>query len=84
MGLLTLWNHQAVSGLAAQRLNGTWVSVNPFPGGIVLGVGDMLQRWSNDILRVTTTTAESCLSFDLKWYQYVDKKCQPYTYLFTL
>jgi isopenicillin N synthase-like dioxygenase len=42
-----------VSGLVAQRLDGQWVSVPPLPGGIVVNVGEMLQRWSNDILRAT-------------------------------
>ena len=52
-GTLTLLSQQEVSGLVAQRLDGTWVSVPPIPGGIVVNVGEMLQRWSNDILRAT-------------------------------
>ena len=52
-GTLTLLSQQDVSGLVAQRLDGTWVSVPPIPGGVVVNVGEMLQRWSNDILRAT-------------------------------
>jgi isopenicillin N synthase-like dioxygenase len=52
-GTLTLLSQQDVSGLIAQRLDGTWVSVPPIPGGIVVNVGQMLQRWSNDMLRAT-------------------------------
>jgi isopenicillin N synthase-like dioxygenase len=48
-----LLSQQDVSGLIAQRLDGTWVSVPPIPGGIVVNVGQMLQRWSNDMLRAT-------------------------------
>jgi len=52
-GTITLVSQQKVSGLVAQRLDGTWASVPPLPGGIVVNVGEMLQRWSNDILRAT-------------------------------
>ena len=52
-GTLTLLSQQDVSGLVAQRLDGTWVPVPPLKGGIVVNVGEMLQRWSNDTLRAT-------------------------------
>jgi len=52
-GTLTLVSQQKVSGLVAQRLDGSWASVPPYPGGIVVNVGEMLQRWSNDTLRAT-------------------------------
>ena len=52
-GTLTLVSQQKVSGLVAQKLDGSWASVPPYPGGIVVNVGEMLQRWSNDILRAT-------------------------------
>ena len=52
-GTITLVSQQNVSGLVAQRLDGKWISVPPINGGIVVNVGEMLQRWSNDILRAT-------------------------------
>jgi isopenicillin N synthase-like dioxygenase len=52
-GTITLVAQNGVGGLVAQQLNGNWVSVPPIPGGIAVNVGEMLQRWSNDILRAT-------------------------------
>lgn len=52
-GTITLLTQDSIGGLRAQRLDGTWVTVPPVPGSIVVNVGDMLQRWSNDLLRAT-------------------------------
>jgi isopenicillin N synthase-like dioxygenase len=52
-GTITLLTQDSVGGLRAQRLDGTWVTVPPVPDSIVVNVGDMLQRWSNDVLRAT-------------------------------
>ena len=52
-GTITLVAQNGVSGLVAQKINGDWCSVPPIPGGIAVNVGEMLQRWSNDILRAT-------------------------------
>jgi isopenicillin N synthase-like dioxygenase len=52
-GTITLLTQDSVGGLRAQRLDGTWVNVPPIPGSIVVNVGDMMQRWSNDVLRAT-------------------------------
>lgn len=52
-GTITLLSQEAVSGLEAQCLDGSWISVPPIPGGIVVNVGEMLQRMSNDRLRAT-------------------------------
>lgn len=49
----TLVAQNGVGGLVAQKLNGDWVNVPPISGGIAVNVGEMLQRWSNDILRAT-------------------------------
>ncbi|KAI9680044.1 MAG: hypothetical protein M1817_005060 [Caeruleum heppii] len=32
---------------------GSFIPVHPIPGAIVLNIGDLLQRWSNDILKST-------------------------------
>ena len=52
-GTITLVSQNGVSGLIAQSLAGRWIPVPPINGGIVVNVGEMLQRWSNDILRAT-------------------------------
>jgi isopenicillin N synthase-like dioxygenase len=52
-GTITLLCQDGVGGLRAQTVHGTWVNVPPVPDSIVVNVGDMLQRWSNDLLRAT-------------------------------
>lgn len=52
-GTLTLLTQDSVGGLRAQKLNGEWVNITPVTNAIVVNVGDMLQRWSNDMLRAT-------------------------------
>ena len=52
-GTITLLTQDRVGGLRARKLNGEWVNVPPVENSIVVNVGDMLQRWSNDTLRAT-------------------------------
>jgi isopenicillin N synthase-like dioxygenase len=52
-GTLTLLTQDQTGGLRVQRRDGTWTFLRPIPGGIVVNVGDMLQRWTNDVLRAT-------------------------------
>jgi isopenicillin N synthase-like dioxygenase len=52
-GTITLLVQDGVGGLRAQRLDGTWLSVPPIKDSIVVNIGDMFQRWSNDLLRAT-------------------------------
>ena len=52
-GCLTLLAQDEVGGL--QVLNGAdqWVTAHPIPGTIVVNVGDLMARWSNDRFRST-------------------------------
>lgn len=50
---LTLLTQDSVGGLRVQRRDGTWTHVQPIEGAIVINVGDMLQRWTNDVLWAT-------------------------------
>ncbi|KAG5342309.1 hypothetical protein C0989_003438 [Termitomyces sp. Mn162] len=53
-GTLTLLFQDSVGGLEVQNPHtGNFVPATPIPGTIVINVGDLLARWSNDILRST-------------------------------
>lgn len=48
-GALTiLATTEAKGGLEARRADGTWLPVQPGPGELVVNLGDMMQRWTND------------------------------------
>ena len=46
-GCLTIIRSDA-SGLEAQTRSGEWVAVEAPPGGLVVNIGDLMQRWTND------------------------------------
>jgi len=46
-GCLTIIRSDA-SGLEAQTRDGDWAAVEAPPGGLVVNIGDLLQRWTND------------------------------------
>jgi isopenicillin N synthase-like dioxygenase len=52
-GTITLLLQDQVGGLKVQTVDGKWIPVPPVPGAIVLNVGDMLMRWSNNVLKAT-------------------------------
>ena len=52
-GTITLLTQDGVGGLRVQTLDGKWITVPPLHGSIIVNVGDMLQRWTNDKLRAT-------------------------------
>ncbi|KAL0573114.1 hypothetical protein V5O48_008836 [Marasmius crinis-equi] len=54
-GTLTLlFQDSVVGGLQVRNPNtGSYVAATPIPGTIVINVGDLLSRWSNDVLRST-------------------------------
>ncbi|PAV20469.1 Clavaminate synthase [Pyrrhoderma noxium] len=53
-GTLTLLFQDSVGGLEVQNPHsGVFHPATPIPGTIVINVGDLLSRWSNDILRST-------------------------------
>ena len=47
-GCLTLLWQDAVGGLQVQGRDGDWVTAHPIPDTLVVNVGDLLARWSND------------------------------------
>ena len=52
-GVLTVLAQDAIGGLQIQTLDGTWIAAPPIPGTLVVNVGDLLGRWSNDTYRST-------------------------------
>jgi len=48
-GALTiLATTEATGGLEARRADGVWLQVTPEPSELVVNLGDMMQRWTND------------------------------------
>jgi len=53
-GTLTLLFQDSVGGLEVMNPNtGVFIPATPIPGTIIINVGDLLARWSNDVLRST-------------------------------
>ena len=54
INLITLLIGSGEPGLQVQSLKGDWIPVTTIPETIVVNVGDMLQRLTNNVLRSTT------------------------------
>lgn len=54
INLITLLIGASADGLEVLSKDNVWVPITKIEGAIVVNVGDMLQRWSNNILRSTT------------------------------
>ena len=52
-GCLTVLCQDDVGGLQVQSLEGEWLTAHPIADTLVVNVGDLLSRWSNDIFRST-------------------------------
>ncbi|KIW15824.1 hypothetical protein PV08_05874 [Exophiala spinifera] len=52
-GSITLLLQDSIGGLEVQSPRGTWVRAKPIPGTIVVNAGDLLSRWSNDLIKST-------------------------------
>ncbi|NUT60304.1 isopenicillin N synthase family oxygenase [Herbaspirillum sp. C9C3] len=48
-GLVTILAQDAIGGLEICNADGQWVSAPPIDGSFVVNIGDLLQRWSNDL-----------------------------------
>ncbi len=52
-GTLTLLWTDGVPGLQVEASDGAWVDVDPLDGGLIVNLGDLMQRWTNDRWRST-------------------------------
>ncbi len=52
-GTLTILWTDGEPGLQVQSVAGEWIDVDPVPGGLVVNIGDLMQRWTNDRWRST-------------------------------
>ena len=52
-GCVTLLWQDDVGGLEVMDPSGAWVAAPPIPGTLVVNIGDLLARWSNDRYRST-------------------------------
>jgi isopenicillin N synthase-like dioxygenase len=48
-GNITLLATDGVAGLQVGRRDGTWIEAPSVPGTLVVNIGDLLMRWTNDI-----------------------------------
>jgi isopenicillin N synthase-like dioxygenase len=53
LNTLTLLFQDSVGGLEIKQNDGGYTSATPIEGTIVVNVGDLLQRWTNDRLKST-------------------------------
>ncbi len=66
-GCVTLLWQDDVGGLEVMDRSGAWVQAPPIPGTLVINIGDLLHRWSNDryfsnLHRVTNRSGRERLS----------------------
>lgn len=52
-GCLTLLHQDESGGLQARPPGGAWLDVPTVPGGVVINLGDLMQRWTGGRLRAT-------------------------------
>src|SRR6266540_4625183 len=49
----TILAQDEVGGLQVQNANGDWIGAPPIPGTLVINIGEMLSRWTNDVFVAT-------------------------------
>lgn len=51
MSCITIVNQDEIGGLQVRSKEGKWMNLKPCEGTLVVNVGDLLQAWSNGVLR---------------------------------
>jgi isopenicillin N synthase-like dioxygenase len=52
-GFLTLLAQDEIGGLEVRGVDGSWNQVPPKPGALVVNIGDVMARWTNDVFNST-------------------------------
>jgi len=48
-GMITLLSQDPIGGLELQKRDGEWIAAPFIPGTLVINIGDLFQRWTNDV-----------------------------------
>jgi isopenicillin N synthase-like dioxygenase len=48
-GMLTILAQDPIGGLEVRKRDGEWVGAPYIPGTLVVNIGDLIQRWTNDV-----------------------------------
>lgn len=48
-GMITLLLQDPIGGLELKKRDGEWISAPYLPGTLVINIGDLFQRWTNDV-----------------------------------
>ncbi|NKC32564.1 isopenicillin N synthase family dioxygenase [Falsiroseomonas selenitidurans] len=61
-GALTLLLQDDAGGLEVCNAEGQWIAARPIPGTLVVNLGDMVRRWTNDLYQSTRHRVRSSAS----------------------
>ena len=50
-GMITLLSQDPIGGLELQKRDGEWIGAPFIPGTLIINIGDLFQRWTNDVYR---------------------------------
>jgi isopenicillin N synthase-like dioxygenase len=50
-GMITLLSQDPIGGLELKKRDGEWIGAPFIPGTLVINIGDLFQRWTNDVYR---------------------------------